>query len=181
MSSGYRKDGNVATNNLGMRKSCGACGRKKRKCDGLMPCSRCLGAGVQCTYSKRKPHQPRLGRQHQRRPRGPAGMQSTKLLRHSPSGALLHCGMLPLKRLKLSASPATGLVGMQENAFLSDFFGCVGFMPFTTRSHIRGAMVRMMARSTAQHQPGARLNSPEQCQFVATSSPRTVSPRELSS
>ena len=36
-------------------------------------------------------------------------------------------------RCRLSASPATGLVGMQENAFLSDFFGCVGFLPLTTQ------------------------------------------------
>ncbi|CAM9311543.1 unnamed protein product [Ectocarpus sp. 12 AP-2014] len=75
--------------------------------------------------------------------------------------------MLPLKRFRLSASPATGLVGMQENAFLSDFFGCVGFYPLTTQSHIRGAMVRMMAHSAAQHQPGASRDSPEQGQFGA--------------
>ncbi|CAN0563035.1 unnamed protein product, partial [Ectocarpus sp. 12 AP-2014] len=49
-------------------------------------------------------------------------------------------GMLPLTRFRLSASPATGLVGMQDNAFLSDFFGCIGFLPPTTQSHIRGAM-----------------------------------------
>ena len=36
-------------------------------------------------------------------------------------------------RCRFSASPATGLVGMQENGFLSDFFGCVGFLPLTTR------------------------------------------------
>ncbi|CAN0372411.1 unnamed protein product, partial [Ectocarpus sp. 13 AM-2016] len=59
-------------------------------------------------------------------------LQSTELLRHSSSGALLACGMLPLKRFRWSASPATGLVGMQENACLSDFFGCIGFMPLTT-------------------------------------------------
>ena len=35
-------------------------------------------------------------------------------------------------RCGLSPSPATGLVGMQENAFLSDFFACVGFLPLTT-------------------------------------------------
>ncbi|CBJ29982.1 expressed unknown protein [Ectocarpus siliculosus] len=93
---------------------------------------RCRGAGVQCTYSKRKPHQRQPGHQHQGRPRGPAGMQSTELLHHSSSGALLACGMLPL-RFRWSASPATGLVGMQENACLSDFFGCIGFMPLTTR------------------------------------------------
>ena len=35
-------------------------------------------------------------------------------------------------RCKLSASPATGLVGMEENGFLCDFFGCVGFLPLAT-------------------------------------------------
>ncbi|CAM9737968.1 unnamed protein product [Ectocarpus fasciculatus] len=92
-------------------------------------------------------------------------MNSTELLRHSSSGALVACGMLPLKRFRLSASPATGLVGMQENAFLSDFFGCVGFLPLTTRSHIRREMVRMMALSTAPHQLGAPHDSTEQLQF----------------
>ncbi|CAN0140050.1 unnamed protein product, partial [Ectocarpus sp. 12 AP-2014] len=129
--------------------------------------SRCLGSGVQCTYSKRKPHQPQNQHQHRRRPRGPVGIQSTKLLRHSSSGALLACGMLPLKRFRLSASPATGLVGMQENAFLSDFFGCVGFLPLTTPSHIRGEMVRMMTLSTTPNRPGASHDSAEQGQFGA--------------
>ncbi|CAM9595544.1 unnamed protein product, partial [Ectocarpus fasciculatus] len=65
-------------------------------------------------------------------------------------------------RCRLSASPATGLLGMLENAFLSDFFGCVGFLPLTIPSHIRGAMVRMMTRSNAQQQPGETHESPEQ-------------------
>ncbi|CAN0270947.1 unnamed protein product [Ectocarpus sp. 12 AP-2014] len=94
-------------------------------------------------------------------------MQSTELLHHSSSGALHASGMLPLKRFRLSASPATGLVGMQENVFLSDFFGCVGFFPFTTPSHIRGEMVRMMTLSTAPHRPGASHESPEQGQLGA--------------
>ncbi|CBN75492.1 hypothetical protein Esi_0111_0038 [Ectocarpus siliculosus] len=60
-------------------------------------------------------------------------------------------GMLPFKRCRLSASPATGLVGMQENAFLSDFFGCVGFLPLTTPSHIRETMVTiMLPRASSQ-------------------------------
>ncbi|CAN0123820.1 unnamed protein product [Ectocarpus sp. 6 AP-2014] len=160
-------EASVVTNNLGMRRSCSECGRKKRKCDGMAPCSRCLGAGVQCTYSKRKPHQPQNQHKHQRRPRGPAGKASTELLRHRSSGVLLDCGMLPLKRFTLNASPATGLVGMQENVFLSDFFGCVGFLPLTTPSHIRGEMVRMMTLSTAPHRPGASYDSPEQDRFGA--------------
>ena len=48
---------------------------------------------------------------------------------------LNRCIFLPMcycNRCRLSASPATGLVGMQENSFLKDFFGCVGFLPLTT-------------------------------------------------
>ncbi|CAM9615713.1 unnamed protein product [Ectocarpus fasciculatus] len=41
---------------------------------------------------------------------------------------------------------------MQENAFLSDFFGCVGFLPLTTHSHIRETMVNIMV-SPAVQQP----------------------------
>lgn len=36
-------------------------------------------------------------------------------------------------RLRLTASPATGLVGMQENAFLGDFFDCIGFLPLANQ------------------------------------------------
>lgn len=42
--------------------------------------------------------------------------------------------MLPIRRslvalrARLSASPATGMVGLQENAFLGDFFGALGFL-----------------------------------------------------
>ncbi|CAM9112194.1 unnamed protein product [Ectocarpus sp. 13 AM-2016] len=41
---------------------------------------------------------------------------------------------------------------MQENAFLGDFFGCVGFLPLTTQSHIRETMVNIMV-SPAIQQP----------------------------
>lgn len=34
---------------------------------------------------------------------------------------------------RFSPSPATGLVGMKENAFLSDFFGSLRFLPFTSQ------------------------------------------------
>ena len=36
-------------------------------------------------------------------------------------------------RCRLSASPATGLVGMRENTFLCDFFGSVGFLPLASQ------------------------------------------------
>ncbi|CAM9538320.1 unnamed protein product [Ectocarpus sp. 8 AP-2014] len=39
---------------------------------------------------------------------------------------------------------------MQENAFLSDFFGCVGFLPLTTQSHIRETMVNIMVSPAIQ-------------------------------
>ncbi|CAM9167672.1 unnamed protein product, partial [Ectocarpus fasciculatus] len=77
------------------------------------------------------------------------------------------CDGLRPCRFRLSASPATGLVGMQENAFLSDFFGCVGLLPLTTPSHVRGAMVRMMTGPAAQQQLSALHDSPDQGQFCA--------------
>ncbi|CAN0364964.1 unnamed protein product [Ectocarpus sp. 6 AP-2014] len=66
------------------------------------------------------------------------------MLESTPLGAFATSGTLPLKRFRLGASPATGLVGLQENAFLSDFFGCAGFLPLTTKSHIRETMVKVM-------------------------------------
>lgn len=38
-------------------------------------------------------------------------------------------------RCHLSASPATGLVGMEESVFLSDYFCCFGFFPVTCRRY----------------------------------------------
>lgn len=40
----------------------------------------------------------------------------------------VHCN----PRCRLSASPATGLVGIQENAFLSDYFECLGLFPLVS-------------------------------------------------
>eukprot|EP00903_Cladosiphon_okamuranus_P015538 g14344.t1 len=145
--------GAIATNKLGMRRSCDRCSRKKKKCDGSMPCGRCRGAGggTQCTYSKRKWHQlPPQQFHHEHQRADPAGVHGVDELRPSRSGAHLACGILSIKRCRLSASPATGLVGMQENAFLSDFFACVGFMPLTTPSLIRETMVNIMVRPAIQ-------------------------------
>ncbi|CBJ48518.1 conserved unknown protein [Ectocarpus siliculosus] len=55
-------------------------------------------------------------------------------------------GRMSLKRCRLSSSPATGLVGMPENGFLCDFFGCFGILPLTTESTVRNAMVEVMMR-----------------------------------
>eukprot|EP00903_Cladosiphon_okamuranus_P006027 g5945.t1 len=51
---------------------------------------------------------------------------------------------LPHKRCRFSASPATGLIGQQENGFLDDFFGCLGFLSLANESTIRKAMVCIM-------------------------------------
>ncbi|CAN0123421.1 unnamed protein product [Ectocarpus sp. 6 AP-2014] len=164
MNAGNKKAGSgLAVKSAGMRRGCLECARKKKKCDGLTPCSRCLETGARCTYTKRKWHQRPPGHQQQPHSRGPAGMQSIQ----SSSGTLPAGGMLALKRFRLSASPATGLVGMQENAFLSDFFGCVGLLPLTTPSHVRGVMVKMMTGPTVQQQLGALHDSLEQGQVGA--------------
>ncbi|CAN0001263.1 unnamed protein product [Ectocarpus fasciculatus] len=53
-----------------------------------------------------------------------------------------------IKRCRFSSSPATGLVGMQENVFLSNFFGSVGFLPLATRRDVREVMVTLMMSPT---------------------------------
>ncbi|CAN0429500.1 unnamed protein product, partial [Hapterophycus canaliculatus] len=62
--------------------------------------------------------------------------------------------MLSLYRCSLRPSPATGLVGLQENTFLSDFFGCVGFLPLTNESEIRETMVKIMVSTYPRREPG---------------------------
>eukprot|EP00752_Nemacystus_decipiens_P005061 g4595.t1 len=129
-----------------LRKSCDQCNRAKRKCDGEHPCSRCTNKEAECTYSKRRPRTCTTYRPRRRR----------TLMLASATGAALHGhrdpadrGTTIIKRCRLSASPATGLVGMQENLFLSDFFGCIGFLPLTTESDVREAMVKIMLSSKA--------------------------------
>lgn len=64
-----------------------------------IPCSRCLGGGKQCTYSKRRWHQPppqQASRDPQRA--APAGMDGEDELLPSASGAHLAYGMLSFKR-----------------------------------------------------------------------------------
>ncbi|CAN0123290.1 unnamed protein product [Ectocarpus sp. 6 AP-2014] len=135
----------------GIRRSCSECGRKKKRCDGQRPCRRCVRSDSQCTYSKRRrsllqPHK----QTHLRQPDRDGAHGGEVPLHSTPPGALATSGRLPLARFGLSASPATGLVGMQENAFLSDFFGCVGFLPLTTQSHIRETMVNIMVSPAIQ-------------------------------
>lgn len=45
------------------------------------------------------------------------------------------------KRCHFAASPATGLVGMAENYFLSDYFDCMGLIPLATRRQGRSSTV----------------------------------------
>ncbi|CAM9184638.1 unnamed protein product [Ectocarpus fasciculatus] len=83
--------------------------------------SRCVRMGVEggCIYSKRT---------NGKRAPSMQAAGATKLgARHD---GFEHVAM---KRYRFSASPATGLVGMKENVFLSNFFGSVGFLPLTTR------------------------------------------------
>ncbi|CAM9144154.1 unnamed protein product [Ectocarpus sp. 8 AP-2014] len=159
-----RDGGAVATNKLGMRRSCDNCGRKKRKCNGSMPCGRCLRLGNRCTYTKRRCHQPPPEQPRRERQRtDPAGMQAADALLHSASGAHLAHG-----RCRLSASPATGLVGMQENSFLSDFFACLGFLPLTTQSHIRETMANIMVHPAIRQPPGDGCVEAEAFDAIAT-------------
>ncbi|CAM9198085.1 unnamed protein product, partial [Hapterophycus canaliculatus] len=57
---------------------------------------------------------------------------------------------------QLSASPATGLVGLQENEFLTDFYECLGFLSLASESTVRSAMVSVMRASV----PGRRRAAP---------------------
>ncbi|CAN0169991.1 unnamed protein product, partial [Hapterophycus canaliculatus] len=59
-----------------LRSSCDGCWRKKCKCSGEMPCSRCRRSGVQCTYSTKR----RLGR-----PRGAAALAKLQLAHQQQS------------------------------------------------------------------------------------------------
>lgn len=91
-----------------LRGSCDNCGRRKTKCSGETPCSRCAHAGVQCTYSiKRKLGRPRIS------PRKEAGTALKKSRR-----PLL---ALTTDRPAFSPSAATGLAGLAESRFLSCF------------------------------------------------------------
>ncbi|CAM9724096.1 unnamed protein product [Scytosiphon promiscuus] len=146
----------------GMRRSCDDCGRKKKRCDGEQPCRRCVRSESQCNYSKRRWHHPDLPHQrhHQRQPKQmdrDAVHPRADLVHSTPGGPLEH-RMLPFKRCTMRPSPATGLVGMEENAFLGDFFGCVGFMPLTTQSEIREAMVKIMVLAAPRPEPGSSVD-----------------------
>ncbi|CAM9203523.1 unnamed protein product [Ectocarpus sp. 12 AP-2014] len=126
-----------------IRRSCDRCSHLKRKCDGSTPCRRCVGMGMEdgCTYSRRRA---RTCKPHQKRP-----LTDTE---GATKAEARHCGSqgVDFKRFRLRASPATGLVGMQENSFLTNFFSSVGFLPLTTRRDVRETMVTLMMSATRQ-------------------------------
>ncbi|CAN0231400.1 unnamed protein product, partial [Scytosiphon promiscuus] len=118
--------------------------------------SRCVHSGCQCNYSKRRWHHPNHTKERQQplsEERNTDADQANADVDHTTPDALLEQRLLPLKRCKLRASPATGLVGMRENAFLSDFFGCVGFLPLTSQSQIRATMVKLMVPAAPRQKP----------------------------
>eukprot|EP00752_Nemacystus_decipiens_P005054 g4589.t1 len=156
--------GSMEPTSYGMRRSCELCRKRKKKCDGGRPCRRCLGAGTGCVYKMRRWHQSleqkeRQVQQQQHQQRVASGsIHPSQFVQHSASDSGQAQGTLLIKRCRLSASPATGLIGMQENVFLSDFFSCVGFMPFTTPSYIRETMVKLMATAAILQRRGAVSN-----------------------
>ncbi|CAN0516008.1 unnamed protein product, partial [Ectocarpus sp. 8 AP-2014] len=101
-------------------------------------CRLFVATGSQYTYSKRRWHlpQPHQG-QCRSQPPGLDGAHGREaLLQSSPSRPSDDTWRAAVEeRFRLSTSPAIGLVGMQENAFLIDFFGCVGFLPLTTHRY----------------------------------------------
>ncbi|CAM9554408.1 unnamed protein product [Ectocarpus sp. 4 AP-2014] len=133
-----------------VRKSCDRCSFLKRKCDGSTPCRRCVDMGMEdgCTYSRRrartcKPHQKR------RSLTDTEGATKAEARHRGPQH-------VAIKRFRLSASPATGLVGMQESSFLTGFFSSVGFLQLTTRRDVRETMVTLMMSPTRQQAIGMR-------------------------
>ncbi|CAN0535821.1 unnamed protein product, partial [Ectocarpus sp. 12 AP-2014] len=89
--------------------------------------SRCVRMGVEsgCTFTKRRV-----------RTCAPYGKRTSAM--HAAGAAKLGARddgseHVVMKRCRFSASPATGLVGMRENVFLSNFFDSVGFLPLATR------------------------------------------------
>ncbi|CAN0144471.1 unnamed protein product [Ectocarpus sp. 12 AP-2014] len=142
-----------------IRRSCDFCNGRKKKCDGdgVNRCSYCINKkNPHCIYSPRRPQKPRA----RKAPAAPTPTTSTTTI-ISPTtsrgggggaggagaggGLLVKALVRPsLKRGRLGMSLATGLVGTQENAFLGDFFGCMGFLPLTCQSTVREAMVRIL-------------------------------------
>eukprot|EP00752_Nemacystus_decipiens_P006693 g6017.t3 len=157
-----------------LNRTCDFCYKRKRPCDGLARryCSLCAAKNqAECHYRHRRPpsrppassisrsasspsardpgHDDggrsfwRTGDSYAAAAQGGEGGNNDEMTggagRGRENGLLL-----PLKRGRFRASPATGLVGLQENQFLGDFFDCLGFLAITNHSTVRDAMVRIM-------------------------------------
>ncbi|CAN0443019.1 unnamed protein product [Pylaiella littoralis] len=156
-------------------KSCVFCAKRKRKCSGDLPrCSLCIEKKQPYCHYQPKPQRAAKAAAVRRRasssssstPSGGIGTTSqlggeAYVTVHTGEDAMtvtshrnvtMGPGSTSLKRCRLSASPATGLVGMQENAFLGDFFGCLGILPLATESIVRHAMVEIMMEAVAPRQ-----------------------------
>ncbi|CAM9106405.1 unnamed protein product, partial [Laminaria digitata] len=146
-----------------LSRTCDFCAKRKRDCDGLLSrYSICIDQyNSRCHHRQRQPNKSELKAAVATRlrcssdanqPVGPAQISIDVDVRETPRGrsapGLL--SVLSLKRCRLSPSPATGLVGMQENAFLNDYFGCLGFLPLASASVARQAMCNIMIGSQEQ-------------------------------
>lgn len=70
--------------------------------------------------------------------------------------SLHHISLICCKnRGRLSASSATGLVGMQENDLLSEFFRCMGFLKLTNDRYWVGSDNFLLFASVVEY--GGRL------------------------
>lgn len=141
-----------------IRKACDFCHSRKKLCngDGSSTCSLCIAKGEICVYSKRRPHKTkqRISRTGARKGANGSTSSTSARRRLDPTTTRQGCdrgvrNLGSLQRCRLSASPATGLVGMQENVYLSDYFGCLGFLPLMCQSTIREAMVKIFLASNA--------------------------------
>ncbi|CAN0391286.1 unnamed protein product [Pylaiella littoralis] len=145
-------------------KSCDFCAKRKKKCSGDLPrCSLCIEKNQPYCHYQLKPPTKRRAANHLS-PQRPSTSSSTDVTVYTRGGAMSVSGtgsvtLVPdsmlTKRCRLSASPATGLVGLQENGFLGDFFGCLGILPLATESTVRNGMVEIMeavARRQLRHE-----------------------------
>eukprot|EP00903_Cladosiphon_okamuranus_P021471 g19738.t1 len=141
----------------GRRRSCNRCSKKKERCDGQEPCSRCARSNLECNYAScRTLGRPRTSNAKSRgsssggrggggRSSGPGAaapprsqgrkdcantMAKSKpkpRLKKAAAGAVGATPVASLKRLNLSPSPATGLIGLVQNRYLTCFvndFAC---------------------------------------------------------
>ncbi|CAM9723910.1 unnamed protein product [Scytosiphon promiscuus] len=155
----------------GMRRSCETCRRKKKRCDGEQPCSRCTRTRSECSYNKSLWHhsdEPRHLQQRRPHQSDREVVYSREHRFHPTPCAPTEDRVLPFKRCRLRASPATGLVGMRENAFLSDFFGCIGFLPLANESQIREAMVRIMIPAAPQEETALNYDGGDEDELFGT-------------